>query len=132
MVIFGRSLGGAVAGNLATQRAAMGLFAEILLPSIEAVARHHYMGLPMHWLLGAAFRIEKTVCRIFVAEVICAWRPTTSFRSNSANRRSPLLKLPKSGMWCAEPITTMCRRSEASLFCQTVRLHSRCDWSLTW
>jgi fermentation-respiration switch protein FrsA (DUF1100 family) len=58
LVIFGRSLGGAVAGELATQRPAMGLLLESCFPSIEAVARHHYMGLPVHWLLGASFRLE--------------------------------------------------------------------------
>ena len=58
VVLFGRSLGGAVAGELATQRPAMGLLLESCFPSIEAVARHHYLGLPLHWLLGAAFRLE--------------------------------------------------------------------------
>ncbi|WHZ24057.1 MAG: Hydrolase, alpha/beta fold family [Nitrospira sp.] len=58
VVIFGRSLGGAVAGELATQRPAVGLLLESCFPSIEAVARRHYMGLPLHWLLGAAFRLE--------------------------------------------------------------------------
>ena len=59
MVIFGRSLGAAVAGALAAQRPAAGLLLESCFPSIEAVARHHYMGLPLHWLLGAAFRLEE-------------------------------------------------------------------------
>ncbi len=57
LVLFGRSLGGAVAGELAMQRPAMGLLLESCFPSIEAVARHHYLGLPVHWLLGAAFRL---------------------------------------------------------------------------
>ena len=47
-----------MAGELATQRPAMGLLLESCFPSIEAVARHHYMGLPLHWLLGASFRLE--------------------------------------------------------------------------
>lgn len=59
MVVFGRSLGAAVAGALAAQRPAAGLLLESCFPSIEAVARHHYMGLPLHWLLGAAFRLEE-------------------------------------------------------------------------
>jgi fermentation-respiration switch protein FrsA (DUF1100 family) len=59
MVIFGRSLGAAVAGALAEQRPAAGLVLESCFPSIEAVARHHYMGLPAHWLLGAEFRLEE-------------------------------------------------------------------------
>lgn len=60
-VIFGRSLGAAVAGALAEQRPAAGLVLESCFPSIEAVARHHYMGLPVHWLLGAAFRLDERV-----------------------------------------------------------------------
>ena len=47
-----------MAGELATQRPAMGLLLESCFPSIAAVARHHYLGLPLHWLLGAAFRLE--------------------------------------------------------------------------
>ena len=58
-VIFGRSLGAAVAGELAKQRPAAGLLLESCFPSIEAVARHHYLGLPLHWLLGAAFRLDE-------------------------------------------------------------------------
>ena len=59
MVIFGRSLGAAVAGELTKQRPAAGLLLESCFPSIEAVARQHYLGLPLHWLLGAAFRLEE-------------------------------------------------------------------------
>ena len=58
LVIFGRSLGGAVAGELATQRPAMWAVTGSCFPSIEAVARHHYLGLPSIWLLGATFRLE--------------------------------------------------------------------------
>ncbi len=61
VIVFGRSLGGAVAGELASQKPAMGLVLESCFPSIEAVARHHYMGLPVHWLLGAKFRLEERV-----------------------------------------------------------------------
>ncbi|MCC2640171.1 MAG: putative Peptidase [Nitrospira sp.] len=58
LVMFGRSLGAAVAGELAVQRPAAGLLLESCFPSIESVARHHYLGLPLHWLLGASFRLE--------------------------------------------------------------------------
>jgi fermentation-respiration switch protein FrsA (DUF1100 family) len=64
MVIFGRSLGAAVAGTLAVQRPAAGLLLESCFPSIEAVARHHYIGLPLHWLLGAAFRLEERLSHL--------------------------------------------------------------------
>ena len=57
LILFGRSLGAAVAGELAAQRPAAGLILESPFPSIEAVAKHHYGGLPVHWLLGAEFRL---------------------------------------------------------------------------
>lgn len=57
VVIFGRSLGAAVAGEVAAQKAAASLILESCFPSIEAVAKHYYGGLPVHWLLGASFRL---------------------------------------------------------------------------
>lgn len=55
LIIFGRSLGAAVAAELAAHRPAAGLILESPFPSIEAVAKHHYGGMPVHWLLGAEF-----------------------------------------------------------------------------
>ncbi len=55
LVIFGRSLGAAVAGAVASQRPAAGLILESSFPSVEAMARGHYFGLPLHWLLGARY-----------------------------------------------------------------------------
>jgi len=57
IVLFGRSLGAAVAGELAVQKPASGLILESSFPSVEALAKFHYMGLPVHWLLGARFRL---------------------------------------------------------------------------
>lgn len=57
LVIFGRSLGAAVATDLAALKPAAGLILESPFPSIEAVAKHHYGGMPVHWLLGAEFRL---------------------------------------------------------------------------
>jgi fermentation-respiration switch protein FrsA (DUF1100 family) len=57
LVIFGRSLGAAVAGELAAHKPASGLILEACFPSIEAVAKYYYFGLPVHWLLGASFRL---------------------------------------------------------------------------
>lgn len=57
IVLFGRSLGGTVAGEVAAQRPVAGLILESTFPSIEAVAKIHYWGLPVHWLLGARFRL---------------------------------------------------------------------------
>ena len=55
LVIFGRSLGTAVAADLASHKPAAGLILESAFPSIEAVAKHYYGGLPLHWLLGQNF-----------------------------------------------------------------------------
>ena len=57
IVIFGRSLGAAVAADLASMKPAAGLILESPFPSIAAVARHHYGGVPVHWLLGAEFKL---------------------------------------------------------------------------
>jgi fermentation-respiration switch protein FrsA (DUF1100 family) len=57
IVLFGRSLGAAVAGELAAQKPAAGLILESAFPSIESVAKFHYGGLPVHWLLGADFKL---------------------------------------------------------------------------
>jgi len=54
VVLFGRSLGAAVAGTLASQRPAAGLILESAFPSVAALARFHYWGLPMDWLVSAA------------------------------------------------------------------------------
>ena len=57
IIIFGRSLGAAVAGELAVQKPAAGLILESAFASIEAVAKFHYGGLPVQWLLGADFKL---------------------------------------------------------------------------
>jgi fermentation-respiration switch protein FrsA (DUF1100 family) len=57
VVLFGRSLGGAVAGEVAARKPASCLILESCFPSIEAVAKYHYRGLPVHWLLSSSFRL---------------------------------------------------------------------------
>jgi fermentation-respiration switch protein FrsA (DUF1100 family) len=57
LVLFGRSLGAAVAAEVAVQRPAAALILESSFPSVEAVARYYYGGLPVHWLLGAKYRL---------------------------------------------------------------------------
>lgn len=57
LIVFGRSLGAAVAADLAVHKPAAGLILESAFPSIEAVAKFYYGGLPVHWLLGAEFRL---------------------------------------------------------------------------
>jgi uncharacterized protein len=57
LVLFGRSLGAAVAAEVAVQRPAAALILESPFPSVEVVARYYYGGLPVHWLLGAKYRL---------------------------------------------------------------------------
>ena len=66
LILFGRSLGGAIAGFVASKQSAAGLVLESTFPSIEAVARHHYFGLPMHWFLGARFDLLSYLKRIHI------------------------------------------------------------------
>jgi fermentation-respiration switch protein FrsA (DUF1100 family) len=68
--IFGRSLGSTVAGELAARRPASALILESSFPSIEAVAKLHYGGLPVHWLLGAEFRLIDRLPQLSLPKLI--------------------------------------------------------------
>jgi fermentation-respiration switch protein FrsA (DUF1100 family) len=70
IVLFGRSLGAAVAAEVASQKLAAGLILESAFPSIEAVARFHYGGLPVHWLLGAEFRLIDRLPQLSLPKLI--------------------------------------------------------------
>jgi fermentation-respiration switch protein FrsA (DUF1100 family) len=70
IVLFGRSLGAAVAGELATQKPAAGLILESSFPSIEAVAKFHYGGVPVHWLLGADFKLIDRLPQLSLPKLI--------------------------------------------------------------
>jgi fermentation-respiration switch protein FrsA (DUF1100 family) len=70
IVLFGRSLGASVAAELAAQKPAAGLILESPFPSVEAVARFHYGGLPVHWLLGAEFRLIDRLPRLSLPKLV--------------------------------------------------------------
>ena len=70
VAIFGRSLGAAVAGELAAQKPAAGLILESSFPSIGAVAKFHYGGLPVHWLLGADFALIDRLPQLSLPKLI--------------------------------------------------------------
>jgi hypothetical protein len=70
IVLFGRSLGAAVAADLAARKAAAALILESAFPSVEAVARFHYGGLPLHWLLGAEFRLINRLPQLSLPKLI--------------------------------------------------------------
>ena len=53
LIIFGRSLGSGVAGEVAVQRPAAGLIVEGSFPSIQAMSDHHYFGLPA-WVVDGS------------------------------------------------------------------------------
>jgi len=64
LILFGRSLGASVASEIAVQRPAAGLILESPFPSIAAMARVHYAGLPMHWLLSGRFLLAERLARV--------------------------------------------------------------------
>lgn len=70
IVLFGRSLGASVAGELAAQRPAAALILESSFPSVEAVAKYHYAGLPVHMLLGAEFRLIDRLPQLSLPKLI--------------------------------------------------------------
>lgn len=70
IVIFGRSLGASVAGELAVQKPAAGLILESSFPSIGSVAKFHYGGLPVHWLLGADFTLIDRLPQLSLPKLI--------------------------------------------------------------
>jgi fermentation-respiration switch protein FrsA (DUF1100 family) len=66
LVAFGRSLGAAVAGNLAGERPVAGLILESAFPSIAVMAKQQFGGLPAHWLLGSRFPLIERLKSIHV------------------------------------------------------------------
>ncbi len=64
LVVFGRSLGSAVAGHVVAQQPAAGLILESSFPSVEHMARTHYFGLPAHWLLRARFDLASHLKKV--------------------------------------------------------------------
>ena len=64
LVLFGRSIGASVAGDLAVRKPAAGLILESPFPSIAAMARIHYLGLPMHWLLSGRYSLVERLARV--------------------------------------------------------------------
>ena len=70
LIVFGRSLGASVAGELAAYKPAAALILESSFPSVEAVARFHYGGLPVHWLLEAEFRLIDRLPQLLLLKLI--------------------------------------------------------------
>lgn len=70
LVIFGRSLGAAIAGEVANQHPAAGLILESAFPSVAALARAHYYGLPAHLLLIARFDLIRRLRGIHIPVLV--------------------------------------------------------------
>ena len=64
LVLFGRSLGAAVAGEVASQRAAAGLILESAFPSVEILGKEYLWGFPVHWLLAARFDLAARLQKV--------------------------------------------------------------------
>jgi pimeloyl-ACP methyl ester carboxylesterase len=64
LVLFGRSLGAAVAADLASRKPAAGLILEAAFPSLAAVVRVHAWGLPLHWLFSGRFPLHERLARV--------------------------------------------------------------------
>ena len=58
LILFGRSLGTSIAGEVVRQHSAAGLILEGAFPSIQAMADHLYFGLPARWLVDSEFNLE--------------------------------------------------------------------------
>lgn len=64
LLVFGRSLGAAVATEVAACCRIAGVILESAFPSVEALARYYYFGLPAHWLLRARFNLLERLRQI--------------------------------------------------------------------
>lgn len=70
LVIFGRSLGAAVAGTLASQRPAAGLILESPFPSVNAMAKEQSMGLLARILLQSRFPLAERLKDVHVPVLV--------------------------------------------------------------
>ena len=61
LILFGRSLGSGVAGEVAVQRPSAGLIVESSFPSIQAMSDQHYLGLPARWFTDVDFNLTQKV-----------------------------------------------------------------------
>lgn len=70
IVVWGTSLGAAVAGELATRRQVAGLILETPFPSVRAMVRAYYGGLPLQWLLRARYDLAKRLGEVRVPVLV--------------------------------------------------------------
>ena len=70
IIAYGSSLGAAVAGELARQRPVAGLILETPFPSVEAVARGAFGGLPAHLFVRARFELARRLREVHVPVLV--------------------------------------------------------------
>jgi len=70
IVLFGRSLGAAVAGDVASRRSAAGLILESAFPSIPALAKNYMWGLPAYWLLAARYNLSDRLDKVRIPVLV--------------------------------------------------------------
>ena len=66
LIIFGRSLGSGVAGEIAIRRPSAGMIVESSFPSIQSMSDHHYFGIPTRWLMEVDFNLAEKVRALHV------------------------------------------------------------------
>jgi pimeloyl-ACP methyl ester carboxylesterase len=61
IVLFGRSLGACVAGEVAIHRPSAGVILEGAFPSIQSMSDQHYLGLPARWFVDVEFNLVQKI-----------------------------------------------------------------------
>ena len=70
LIGYGQSLGAAVVGELALRRKLAGLILEAAFPSVAAVARRHYAGLPADLLVRARYDLASRLADVSVPVLV--------------------------------------------------------------
>lgn len=70
IVMFGRSLGACVAGEVALFRPTAGIILEGAFPSIQAMADHLYLGLPARWFVNVKCHLAQKIRKLQVPVLI--------------------------------------------------------------
>jgi hypothetical protein len=64
IVVFGRSLGACVAGEVAISRPSAGVILEGAFPSIQTMSDLHYFGLPARWFVNVEFNLSQKIAKL--------------------------------------------------------------------
>jgi hypothetical protein len=70
IVLFGRSLGACVAGEVAILRPSAGVILEGAFPSIQAMSDQHYLGLPARWFVDVEFNLAQKIAKLQVPVLV--------------------------------------------------------------